>query len=79
VALLQTLLDVLCESGDIGFGGVGKQRLQADVRVVVVGEAELVQDAQLIVVFEDDGCLARWPAQGLLFLYVVGELAEGLT
>jgi hypothetical protein len=49
------------------------------VRLVVVGEAELVEDAQLIVVFEDGGGLAWRSAQRLLFLDVVGEFAKGLV
>jgi hypothetical protein len=48
------------------------------MRPVVVGEAELVQDAQLVVVLKDGGGLARRSAQCLLLLYIVGELAEGL-
>jgi hypothetical protein len=78
VALCQALLDVLCESRDILLGSVGQERLEADMRFVVVGEAELVQDAQLIVVFENDGGLTRWSAQRLLFLYVVGKLTKSL-
>jgi hypothetical protein len=49
------------------------------VRLVVVGEAELVEDAQLIVVFEHGGGLAWRSAQRLLFLDVVGEFAERLV
>jgi hypothetical protein len=32
------------------------------MRFVVIRQAELVQDAQLIVVFEDGGSLPRWAA-----------------
>jgi hypothetical protein len=78
VALHQALLDVLDKCGDILLGRIGEQCPQADVRLGVVGQAELVQDAQLIVVFEDGRGLSWWAAQSLLFLYVVGELAEGL-
>jgi ABC-type uncharacterized transport system permease subunit len=45
------------------------------VRAIVVGKAKLVQDAQLIVVFKNGGCLAGWSAQCLLLLYIVGEFA----
>jgi hypothetical protein len=79
VALHQTLLDVLSEPGNIFLRRVDKERLEADMRIVIVGEAELVQYAQLIVVFEDDGGLTRWSAQRLLFLYVVGELTQSLS
>jgi len=79
MALGQALLDVLSKRGDILFGRVGKESLEANVRLVVVGEAKFVQDAQLIVVIKDGGGLARRPAQRLLFLYVVGKLAEGLS
>ena len=78
MALGQTLLDVLSKRGDILFGRVGKESLEANVRLVVVGEAKFVQDAQLIVVVKDGGGLARRSAQRLLFLYIVGKLAEGL-
>lgn len=78
MALYESLLDVFDERGDIAVGGVGEERLQANVRLVIVGEAELVQDAQLVVVFEDSGRLAWWAAQCLLLLHVVGELAERL-
>ena len=46
--------------------------------LVIIGEAELVEDAQLIVVFEDGGGLAGRSAQRLLFLDVVGKFAECL-
>ena len=49
------------------------------MRLVVIGEAELVEDAQLIVVFEDGGGLAGRSAQSLLFLDVVGKFAERLV
>jgi hypothetical protein len=48
------------------------------MRLVVVGETELVENAQLIVVFEYGGGLAWRSAQRLLFLDVVGEFAERL-
>jgi len=79
MALGQTLLDVLSKRGDILFGGVGKEGLEANMRLVVVGEAKFVQDAQLIVVVKDGGGLAWRSAQRLLFLYVVGKLAKGLS
>jgi len=79
MALGQAPLDMLSERCDVLFGGVGKERLEADVRLVVIGEAELVEDAQLIVVFEDGGGLAWRSAQRLLFLDVVGEFAERLV
>jgi hypothetical protein len=78
VALVQALLDELDERGDVLFGGVGEQRLRTNVDLAVVGEAELVQDAQLIVVFEDGGGLAGRATQRLLLLYVVGKLAKRL-
>lgn len=49
------------------------------MRLVVIGKAELVEDAQLIVVFEDGGGLAGRSAQRLLFLNVVGKFAERLV
>lgn len=49
------------------------------MRLVVIGEAELVEDAQLVVVFKDGGGLAWRSAQRLLFLDVVGEFAERLV
>jgi hypothetical protein len=48
------------------------------MRLVVIGETELVQDAQLIVVFENGGGLAWRSAQRLLFLYIIGKFAERL-
>lgn len=45
---------------------------------VVVGKTELVKYTKLIVVLKDGRRLARWSAQCLLLLYVVGELAKRL-
>jgi hypothetical protein len=42
MALCQALLYMLDERRDILFSGIGKQRLQANVRLVVVGKTELV-------------------------------------
>jgi hypothetical protein len=78
VALCHTLFDVLHERRDILLGGVNKERLQADVGPSVIGQAQLIQNAQLIVVFEDGGRLARRAAQRLLLLYVVGKLTKCL-
>lgn len=78
MALGQALLDVLGKRGDIIFGGGGEKRLQRNVRLGVVGKAELVEDAQFIVVLENGRRLPRWAAERLLFLDIVGELAEGL-
>jgi hypothetical protein len=78
VSLFQTLFDELDERGDILFGGIGEQRLQANVNLAVVGEAELVQNAQLIVVFEDGGGLTGRATQRLLLLYIVGKFTKCL-
>lgn len=48
------------------------------MRLGVIGQPELVEDAELIVVFEDGRGLAGRAAQSLLLLYIVGELAECL-
>lgn len=77
VALGQALLDVLSQRGDILLGGVNEQRLQADVRLRIVGQAELVEDAQLVVVLEGGGGLAG-ASKRLLLLHVFGEVAERL-
>ena len=59
------------ERRDVLFGGIGEQRLEPDMRLVVIGEAELVQDAQLVVVFENRWGLA-WGAAMKLILSLGG-------
>ena len=59
MAFSQALLDVLSQSGDILLGRIDEQRLQANVGLCVVRETELVEDAQLVMVLEDRGSLAR--------------------
>lgn len=78
MALCQALLDVVYERRHVLRGRIGEERFQSDVWLGVVGETQLVQDAQLVVVFEDGRCLAWRAAQRLLLLYVVGEFAERL-
>ena len=78
MAFDQAALDVFGQLVDIFVCGVEQQRFQRDGRSCVVGEAELVEDAQLVVLLELGGFLAGRAAQCLLLLDVVGEVAEGL-
>lgn len=43
----------------------------------VIGKTELVEDAQLIVIFEYS-CGLAWASQCLLLLDIIGKLAERL-
>ena len=77
MAFVQSSLDVLGQRWDMLFGGVEQQRLQTDM-CDVVGEVKVVEDAELIVLFEDGGSLTGRTTQCLLLLHIVGEFAEGL-
>jgi hypothetical protein len=45
----------------------------------VVGQTQLVEDAQLIMVLEDSGLLAGRTSQSLLLLHVVGKITQCLA
>jgi hypothetical protein len=77
MTFVQPGLNVLREGCDVLFGGIEQQRFETHVGDIV-RETEVVEDAELVMLFNDGGGLARWPAQRLLLLDVVRELAEGL-
>jgi hypothetical protein len=78
VALDQAGLDVLGQLGGIVVVRVEQQRLERERGRRVVGQTELVEDAQLVVLVGGGGRVAGRAAQRLLPLHVVGEVAQGL-
>jgi hypothetical protein len=74
----QAVLDMFYECSDVLIGGVDKERSQTNVGFGVVGQTELIENAQLVVFFDDGWGLTRWATQCLLLLDVVGELTKCL-